>query len=85
MKTRTSTVWAALSVFVIGLTTSAWAADMDAMKKQAETVKGQAEKVTKEGGEVKQSAQDMKAQEAMKNTGEMKDEGKKLKDAAMGK
>ena len=57
---------------------------MDAMKK-AETVKGQAEKVTKEGGEVKQSAQDMKAQEAMKNTGEMKDEGKKFKDAAMGK
>lgn len=85
MKTRTSTVWATLPVFVIGLTTSAWAADMDAMKKKAETVKGQAEKVTKEGGEVKQSAQDMKAQEAMKNTGEMKDEGKKLKDAAMGK
>lgn len=71
-------------MFVIGFTTSAWAADMDAMKK-AETVKGQAEKVTKEGGEVKQSAQDMKAQEAMKNTGEMKDEGKKFKDAAMGK
>jgi len=27
----------------------------------------------------------MKAQDAMKNTGEMKDEGKKLKDAATGK
>jgi hypothetical protein len=53
MKTRTSTVWAALPVFVIGLTTSAWSADMDAMKKKDETVKGQAEKVTKEGGEVK--------------------------------
>ena len=39
----------------------------------------------KEGGEAKQCAQDMKAQDAMKNTGEMKDEGKKLKDPATGK
>lgn len=85
MKTRTSIICAALSVFVIGLTAPAWAVDMDAMKKKAETVKGQAENVKKEGGEVKQSAQDMKAKDAMKNTGEMKDEGKKLKDAAMGK
>jgi hypothetical protein len=85
MKTRTSIVCAALSVFVIGLTASAWAVDMDAMKKKVETVKGQAENVKKEGGEAKQSAQDMKAQDAMKNAGEMKGEGKKLKDAAMGK
>lgn len=52
MKSRTSLAWPALPMFVIGLKTSAWAADMDAMKRKAETVKGQAEKVTKEGGEV---------------------------------
>ena len=34
----------------------------------------------KEGGEVQQSAKDMKAQDAMKNAGEMKAEGMKLKD-----
>ena len=85
MKTKTSIVCAALSVFVIGLTASAWAVDMDAMKKKVETVKGQAENVKKEGGETKQSAQDMKAQDAMKNAGEMKSEGMKLKDAATGK
>ena len=57
---KTSIVWAALPMFVIGLTTSVWAVDMDAMKKKkAETVKGQAENVKKEGGEVKQSAQDL--------------------------
>ena len=85
MKTRTAIVGAALSIFVIGLTASAWAVDMDAMKKKVETVKGQAENVKKEGGETKQSAQDMKAQDAMKNAGEMKSEGMKLKDAATGK
>ena len=85
MKTRTSIVCAALSVFVIGLTTASWAVDMDAMKKKAETVKGQAAAVKKEGGEATQSAKDMKAQDAMKNAGEMKGEGMKLKDAAMGK
>ena len=85
MKTRTSIVGAVLSVFVIGLTASAWAVDMDAMKKKVETVKGQAENVKKEGGETKQSAQDMKAQDAVKNAGEMKGEGMKLKDAATGK
>ena len=85
MKMKTSIVGAALSVFVIGLTASAWAVDMDAMKNKVETVKGQAENVKKEGGETKQSAQDMKAQDAMKNAGEMKSEGMKLKDAATGK
>jgi hypothetical protein len=85
MKTRASLVGAALSVFVISLTASAWAVDMDAMKKKVETVKGQAENVKKEGGETKQSAQDMKAQDTMKNAGEMKSEGMKLKDAATGK
>lgn len=39
----------------------------------------------KEGGETTQSAKDMKAQDAMKNAGEMKTEGMKLKDAATGK
>ena len=48
-------------------------------------MKGQAENVKEEGGEVKQSVKDTKAQDAMKNAGEMKDEGKKLKDAATGK
>jgi hypothetical protein len=85
MKMKTSIVGAALSVFVISLTASAWAVDIDAMKKKVETVKGQAGNVKKEGGEVKQSAQDMKAQDVMKNTGEMKGEGMKLKDAVTGK
>ncbi len=85
MKMKTSIVGAALSVFMIGLTTSAWAIDMDAMKKKVETVKGQAENVKKEGGEAKQDVKDMKAQDAMKNAGEMKTEGMKLKDAVTGK
>jgi hypothetical protein len=85
MKARINIICAAVSVFVIGLTGSAWAVDMDAMKKKVETVKGQAENVKKEGGETKQSAQDMKAQDTMKNAGEMKSEGMKLKDAATGK
>ena len=72
-------------MFVIGLTASAWAVDMDAMKKKVETVKGQAENVKKEDGEAKQSAQDMKAQDAMKNTGKMKGEGMKLKNVVTGK
>jgi hypothetical protein len=85
MKTRITIVCAVVSVFVIGLTGSAWAVDMDAMKKKVETVKGQAENVKKEGGETKQSAQDMKAQEALKNAGETKNEGIKLKDTVTGK
>jgi hypothetical protein len=58
---------------------------MGSRQQKVETVKGQAENVKKEGGETAQSAKDMKAKDAMKNAGEMKDEGKKLKDAAMGK
>ena len=85
MKTRTSIVCAVLSVFVIGLTASAWALDMDAMKKKGETVKGQAQNVKKEGGETTQSAKDMKAKDAMTNAGEMKTEGMKLKDTVTGK
>jgi outer membrane lipoprotein-sorting protein len=85
MKAKTIIICAALSVFIIGLTASAWAVDMDAMKKKVETVKGQAESVKKEGGEVKQDVKDMKAQDAMKNAEETKTEGMKLKDTVTGK
>ena len=85
MKLRTTLAYTVLTVSLIGFTTATWAVDMDAMKKKVETVKGQAENVKKEGGETTQSAKDMKAKEAMTNAGEMKDEGKKLKDAVTGK
>ena len=74
-----------IAVFFIGLATSTWAVDMGTMKQKVEAAKGQVENVKKEGGETAQSAKDMKAQDAMKNAGEMKDEGKKLKDAVTGK
>jgi len=85
MKLKTAQVSAAVTVFLVGLTASAWAVDMGAMKQKVETVKGQAENVKKEGGETTQSVKDMKAQDAMKNAGEAKAEGKKLKDAVTGK
>jgi hypothetical protein len=74
-----------ISLCVLGLSTSVLAVDLDSVKKKTEAVKGHAENVKKEGGEVKQSVKDMTAQDAMKNTGEMKDEGKKLKDVVTGK
>jgi hypothetical protein len=85
MKQKTVLVGAVLTVVLFGLGQSVWAVDMGAMKQKVETVKGQAENVKKEGGETAQSAKDLKAQDAMKNAGEMKDEGKKLKDAVTGK
>lgn len=85
MKLGTALVGAALTIVMLGLSTSIWAVDMGAMKQKVETVKGQAENVKKEGGETSQSAKDLKAQDAMKNAGEAKDEGKKLKDAVVGK
>ena len=85
MKTKAMLLCAALAVLGVGPTPSTWAVDMGAMKQKVETVKGQAGNVKKEAGETTQSAKDMKAKDAMKNAGEMKDEGKKLKDAAMGK
>ena len=85
MKQKAVFVGAALTVVICGLSQSVWAVDMGAMKQKVETVKGQAENVKKEGGETAQSAKDLKAQDAMKNAGEMKDEGKKLKDAVTGK
>ncbi|MBX3320769.1 MAG: hypothetical protein KF890_12875 [Nitrospira sp.] len=85
MKTKAILLCATLAFFSTGLVIATWAVDMEAMKQKVETVKGQAENVKKEGGETAQSAKEMKAKDAMKNAGEMKDEGKKLKDAAMGK
>ena len=85
MKQKAVLVCAALTVVIVGLDQAVWAVDIGAMKQKVETVKGQAENVKKEGGETAQSAKDLKAQDAMKNAGEMKDEGKKLKDAVTGK
>lgn len=85
MKTRATLIYAAVTISLIGFATSTWAVDMGAMKQKVEAAKGQAENVKKEGGETAQSAKDMKAKDAMKNAGEMKDEGKKLKDTVMGK
>ena len=85
MKLKITQVSVVVTVFMIGLTASAWAVDMGAMKQKVETVKGQAENVKKEGGETTQSVKDMKTQDAMKNAGEAKAEGKKLKDAVTGK
>lgn len=85
MKLKTAQVSAVVTVFLVGLSISAWAVDMGAMKQKVETVKGQAENVKKEGGEAVQSAKDLKAKDATKNAGETKDEGKKLKDAVTGK
>ncbi|MBK8277636.1 MAG: hypothetical protein IPK92_17970 [Nitrospira sp.] len=85
MQRRRSLVGAAITLVMVGLGSAVWAVDMGAMKQKVETVKGQAENVKKEGGETAQSAKDLKAQDAMKNAGEAKDEGKKLKDAVTGK
>ena len=85
MKTRTILAYAAVMVSLTCPVAPTWAVDMGAMKQKVEAAKGQAENVKKEGGETAQSAKDMKAQDAMKNAGEMKDEGKKLKDTVMGK
>ena len=85
MKTRTILAYAAVMVSLTWPVAPTWAVDMGAMKQKVEAAKGQAENVKKEGGETAQSAKDMKAQDAMKNAGEMKDEGKKLKDAVTGK
>lgn len=85
MKSGTRLAYVVLTLSLVGFTTSTWAVDLGAMKQKVEAAKGQAENVKKEGGEAAQSAKDMKATEAMKNAGEMKDEGKKLKDAVTGK
>jgi hypothetical protein len=81
MKTKASLFCTTVVFLGIGLAASAWAVDMGGMKQKVETVKEQAGNVKKEAGEATQSAKDLKAKDAMKNAGEMKDEGKKLKDA----
>lgn len=85
MKQNLVLVGAAVTISMLGLGSAVWAVDLGAMKQKVETVKSQAENVKKEGGETAQSAKDLKAQDAMKNAGETKDEGKKLKDAVTGK
>ncbi len=85
MKQNLVLVGAAVTISMLGLGSAVWAVDLGAMKQKVETVKGQVENVKKEGGETAQSAKDLKAQDAMKNAGETKDEGKKLKDAVTGK
>ena len=85
MKQNLVLVGAAVTISMLSLGSAVWAVDLGAMKQKVETVKGQAENVKKEGGETAQSAKDLKAQDAMKNAGEAKDEGKKLKDVIAGK
>ncbi len=85
MKQNLVLVGAVVTISMLGLGSAVWAVDLGAMKQKAETVKEQAGNVKKEAGETTQSAKDMKAKDAMKNAGEAKDEGKKLKDAVMGK
>ena len=65
--------------------TSVFAVDLDALTKKGEAVKEQAGTVTKEGSQVKTDVKDMKAKEAVKDTGQTKDEAKKLKDMVTGK
>ena len=69
---------AAISAFVLGVTSSAFATDMDTMMKKADTAKGHVDSIKKEGGEAKQNVKDLKTQETMKNAGQMKDDGRKL-------
>lgn len=85
MKTKANLLCAGGAFLGISLATSAWAIDMGAMKQKVETMKDQAGNVKKEAGETTQSAKDMKAKDTLKNAGETKEEGKKLKDVAMGK
>lgn len=85
MQQRRSVVGAVVTLVMVGLGPAVWAVDMGVMQKKVETVKSQAENVKKEGSETAQSAKDLKVQDAMKNAGETKDEGKKLKDVVTGK
>ena len=85
MSTTTRLMLATISAFCLGFTVSAFAADLDTITKKADTAKGHVESIKKEGGEAKQNVKGLKAQETMKNAGQMKDDGKKLKDVVMGK
>ena len=85
MNTTTRLVLAAISAFALGFTVSAFAVDLDTMMKKTDTAKGHVESIKKEGGEAKQNVKDLKTQETMKNAGQMKDDGKNLKDMVTGK
>jgi cell division protein FtsL len=85
MNTTTRLVLATISAFSLVFTVSAFAADLDTMMKKTDTAKGHVESIKKEGGEAKQNVKDLKTQETMKNTGQMKDDGKNLKDVVTGK
>ncbi len=63
----------------------AFATDLDTVIKKTETAKGHVDNIKKEGGEAKQNVKDLKVTETMKNAGNAKDEGKKLKDVVTGK
>ena len=73
------------TIFVLSVATSVFAVDLDALTKKGEAVKEQAGTVTKEGSQVKTDVKGMKAKEAVKDTGQTKDEAKKLKDIVTGK
>ncbi len=85
MKMKRSLICAGVAFVGVSVAPSTWAVDMGAMKQKVETVKDQAGNVKKEAGETTQSAKEMKAKDALKNAGETKEEGMKLKDAATGK
>jgi cell division protein FtsL len=85
MNTATRLVLTAISAFFLAFTVSAFAADLDTLMKKTDTAKGHVESIKKEGGEAKQNVKDLKTQETMKNAGQIKDDGKNLKDLATGK
>lgn len=85
MKTLQIVSIAAVSLFVAGFTASAMAADLDTIQKKIETGTGHAENIKKDGSQGAQNAQGLKVPETMKNAGNAKDEGKKLKDVVTGK
>jgi hypothetical protein len=55
------------------------------MMKKTDTAKGHVESIKKEGGEAKQNVKELITRETMKNAGQMKDDGKNLKDVVTGK
>jgi len=85
MNTTTRLVLAAISVFSLAFTASDFAADLDTMMKETDTAKAHVVSIKKESGEGKHTVKDSKAQKTMKNVGQMKDDGKNLKDVVTGK
>jgi cell division protein FtsL len=85
MNMTTRLALATISAFSLAFTVSAFAADLDTMMKKTDTAKGHVESIKKESGEAKQNVKDLKTQETMKNAGQMKDDGKNLKEVVTGK